>query len=86
MSDLKMPDINNLLIAGNLTSDPIYRKTSNGTPVVNFYITSNRTEWHVWSTGNGNMFSKRKGEINVPKTYEIIKEDPDRPQPLDNFL
>jgi len=50
------------------------------------YITSNRTEWHVWSTVNGNMFSKGKGEVVVPKTYEIIKEDPNRPQPLDNFL
>ncbi len=42
MSDLKMPDINNVLIAGYLTSDPIFRKTANGTPVVNFYIASNR--------------------------------------------
>ncbi|HPI74021.1 MAG TPA: single-stranded DNA-binding protein, partial [bacterium] len=42
MADLKMPDINNVLIAGNLTSDPIFRKTSNGTAVVNFYIASNR--------------------------------------------
>ncbi len=42
MADLKMPDINNVLIAGNLTSDPIFRKTSNGTAVVNFYVASNR--------------------------------------------
>lgn len=42
MSDLKMPDINNVLIAGNLTNDPIFRKTSNGTAVANFYIASNR--------------------------------------------
>ncbi|MBN2357674.1 single-stranded DNA-binding protein [candidate division KSB1 bacterium] len=42
MSDLKMPDINNVLIAGNLTSDPIFRKTANGTSVINFYIASNR--------------------------------------------
>ncbi len=42
MSDLKMPDINNVLIAGNLTNDPIFRKTSNGTSVANFYIASNR--------------------------------------------
>ncbi len=42
MPDLKMPDINNVLLAGNLTSDPIFRKTSNGTSVVNFYIASNR--------------------------------------------
>ncbi len=42
MPDLKMPDINNVLLAGNLTSDPTFRKTSNGTSVVNFYIASNR--------------------------------------------
>lgn len=42
MLNLKMPDINNVLIAGNLTSDPTLRKTSNGTPVANFYIASNR--------------------------------------------
>lgn len=42
MSDLKMPDINNVIMAGNLTSDPSFRKTTNGTPVANFYIASNR--------------------------------------------
>lgn len=42
MSDLKMPDINNIVMAGNLTSDPSFRKTTNGTPVANFYIASNR--------------------------------------------
>lgn len=42
MIDLKMPDINTVLIAGNLTCDPSFRKTTNGTPVANFYIASNR--------------------------------------------
>jgi single-strand DNA-binding protein len=42
MPELKMPDINNVLVAGYLTSDPVFRKTSNGTPVINFYIASNR--------------------------------------------
>ncbi len=42
MQELKMPDLNNVLIAGNLTSDPTFRKTTNGTPVANFYIASNR--------------------------------------------
>ena len=42
MSDLKMPDINNILIAGNITSEPTFRKTSNGTSVTNFYVVSNR--------------------------------------------
>jgi len=42
MLDLKMPDINNIMIAGNLTGDPVLRKTNNGTPVANFYIAANR--------------------------------------------
>ena len=42
MANLKMPDINNVLVAGNLTCDPSYRKTTNGTPVANFFIASNR--------------------------------------------
>ena len=37
-----MPDINNVLIAGNLTCDPSFRKTTNGTPVTNFFVASNR--------------------------------------------
>ncbi len=42
MADLKMPELNNIVIAGNLTKDPAFRQTTNGTPVVNFSIASNR--------------------------------------------
>jgi len=42
MADFKMPDINSVLIAGNLTTAPSFRRTTNGTPVANFYIASNR--------------------------------------------
>ena len=42
MADLKMPELNYVLIVGNLTKDPVYRLTSNNTPVVNFSIASNR--------------------------------------------
>ncbi len=42
MADLKMPELNYVLIAGNLTKDPVFRTTSNSTPVVNFSIASNR--------------------------------------------
>ena len=37
-----MPELNAVVIAGNLTKDPIFRQTTNGTPVVNFSIASNR--------------------------------------------
>lgn len=42
MADLKMPEINYVVVAGNLTKDPIFRQTNNNTPVVNFSIASNR--------------------------------------------
>ena len=42
MADLKMPELNYVLIVGNLTKDPVFRTTSNNTPVVNFSIASNR--------------------------------------------
>lgn len=42
MAEFKMPELNSVIIAGNLTKDPIFRQTTNGTPVVNFSIASNR--------------------------------------------
>lgn len=42
MADLKMPEINYVIVAGNLTKDPIFRQTTNQTPVVNFSLASNR--------------------------------------------
>ncbi len=42
MADLKMPEVNCVVIAGNLTKDPIFRETANKTPVVNFHIAANR--------------------------------------------
>ena len=42
MADLKMPDINTVMIAGHLTADPSFRRTTNGTPVANFSVASNR--------------------------------------------
>ncbi|HEX9934426.1 MAG TPA: single-stranded DNA-binding protein [bacterium] len=42
MADIRMPDVNTVIIAGNLTRDPTFRKTTNGTPVANFWIASSR--------------------------------------------
>ncbi len=42
MADLKMPEINYVIVAGNLTKDPTFRHTTNQTPVVNFSLASNR--------------------------------------------
>ncbi|MBN1638704.1 MAG: single-stranded DNA-binding protein [Ignavibacteriales bacterium] len=42
MAELKMPELNNVIVAGNLTKDPVFRQTSNNTPVVNFHVAANR--------------------------------------------
>jgi single-strand DNA-binding protein len=42
MAELKMPELNSVIVAGNLTKDPVFRETSNKTPVVNFSIAANR--------------------------------------------
>jgi single-strand DNA-binding protein len=42
MADLRMPDINSVMIVGNLIKDPVFRQTTTGTPVANFTIASNR--------------------------------------------
>jgi single-strand DNA-binding protein len=42
MHNLRMPDVNLVIIAGNLTRDPVFRKTTNGTPVTNFWLACNR--------------------------------------------
>ncbi len=42
MFNLRMPDLNYVIIAGNLTRDPSFRKTTHGTSVANFWLASNR--------------------------------------------
>jgi single-strand DNA-binding protein len=42
MTDLKLPELNCVIIAGHLTKDPVFRQTTAGTPVVNFCIAANR--------------------------------------------
>jgi single-strand DNA-binding protein len=42
MSEIRMPDVNSVIIAGNLTREPSFRRTTNGTPVANFWIASSR--------------------------------------------
>ncbi len=42
MAELKMPELNSVIVAGNLTKDPVFRQTSNSTPVVNFHVAANR--------------------------------------------
>jgi len=43
MAELRMPDVNNIIIAGNLIKDPTFRHTTTGgIPVANLSIASNR--------------------------------------------
>jgi single-strand DNA-binding protein len=52
MACLKMPEVNHIMIAGNLTKDPAIRKTTNGISVINFCLASNhryRDASNQWS-------------------------------------
>jgi len=42
MADLKMPEVNTVILSGNLTRDPMYRKTTGGASVINFTIAMNK--------------------------------------------
>ncbi len=42
MADLKMPEVNSVILSGNLTRDPVYRKTTGGASVINFTIAMNK--------------------------------------------
>lgn len=42
MAGYKLPELNSVLLAGNLTKDPVYRLTNSGTPVANFGVACNR--------------------------------------------
>ena len=37
------------------------------------YLSTDRKEWYIWSTGEVEMFKKTKGSINIPITYEVKK-------------
>src|ERR1039457_3448439 len=42
MAGVALPEKNKVIVSGNLTKDPIFRQTTNSTPVVKFSIASNR--------------------------------------------
>ncbi len=42
MNNFFMPDVNYVIIAGNVIREPTLRRTTNGTPVTNFWIASSR--------------------------------------------
>lgn len=37
------------------------------------YLTSDMTEWYIWSTGNKSMFKVTNGNISIKKVYEVVK-------------
>lgn len=37
------------------------------------YVTPDMKEWHIWRSGDDNLFNINKGKITLPKTYEIKK-------------
>lgn len=42
MANTRLPNLNRVMIVGNLTRDPDLRATTTGVPVINFRIASNR--------------------------------------------
>jgi single-strand DNA-binding protein len=42
MANTRLPNLNRVMIVGNLTRDPDLRATTSGVPVINFRIASNR--------------------------------------------
>jgi len=38
------------------------------------YLTSDRKEWFIWSTGKCDMFNKNNGKIEIPQAFEIIRD------------
>ncbi len=50
MANMKLPNLNKVLIAGNLVKDPELRYTTTGVPVVNFKIASNKRFRDGWGT------------------------------------
>jgi single-strand DNA-binding protein len=42
MAEYRLPNLNKVVMVGNLTKDPDLKTTTNGTPVVNFRIASDR--------------------------------------------
>jgi single-strand DNA-binding protein len=60
MACLKMPEVNHVIIAGNLTKDPVIRKTPGGIPVINFCLASN----HRYRDG-GNQWAEEVCYVGV---------------------
>jgi len=42
MAEYRLPNMNKVIIVGNLTKDPEVKNTNSGTPVINFRIASDR--------------------------------------------
>lgn len=50
------------------------------------YLTSDKKEWFIWSTGKDNLFKVANGKILIPQTYEVAKEENDNTNPLSEFI
>ncbi|MEM4270605.1 MAG: hypothetical protein QXO70_00760 [Candidatus Pacearchaeota archaeon] len=50
------------------------------------YLTSDRKEWFIWSTGKDNMFRVTNGNISICKTYEVVKEENNNTKFLSEFI
>jgi single-strand DNA-binding protein len=85
MSEIKLPDVNSVLVAGKLTNDPVVSEGPNGTSVVNFYVTSKRryrdnsgiwreSTCHVGVVANGQLANACKEILKKNNPVSIIGE------------
>jgi len=49
------------------------------------YIDHDLTEWEIWSNTEDNLFDKVQGELDLPKTYELVKTEKGNPKRLSDF-
>jgi len=49
------------------------------------YLDHDLTEWEIWSNIEDDMFDKVKGELDLPKTYELVKTEKKNHKKLSDF-
>ncbi len=51
------------------------------------YITNDRKQWNIWCTGTGRMFTRMNGNVEIPRTYDVMQGNTDpRSNTLDSFV
>jgi len=68
MTELKLPEINRVLLSGRLTRDPDKRYSPDGTPVTGFALA-----FHRHYRGQGGKLAEQTGYVNVMTTQRLAE-------------